>query len=151
LALYYSRIRIFWYYQFLFILILFIERDPAPKVEEGKEEVAPVTTRLNVAMVDTSRYARPDLNQMVLFSNEPQMAAGLPTGIPEIISQFILSMPAPQTWKGPLIDVDQLLNLYNEGTLPPPPAGYEQPGSTADSKKRKVEDDDEEEGKNYYW
>ena len=123
------------------------EREAAPKVEEGKEEVVTVTTRLNVAMVDTSRFIRPDLNQLALFNNEPQMMTGLPSNIPEIISQFILSMPAPQTWSGPLVDVDQLIGLYNESTLPPPPAGYEQSVLSTDSKKRKVEDDDEEEGR----
>ncbi len=124
-----------------------VERLPEPKFEHGKEEKEDdVFQHGGKPNPKLAKFPRPDLSLLIPFKNEtvmPQFG-----GVPEIIAQLIVNLPPASLWQGPLPDVDGIVTLLHEASLPPAPADHNvdtQPISTQQQKKRRTVEEEEEE------
>ena len=130
------------------------EREPAPKHDDSNTKEENNINVIAKSTIDLTRYPRPDLSQHSPFVQDVStLVPGVPAGVPDIIAQLIVTLPPANTWLGPVLDLDTVINLYTENVLPPPPPGAELtmlPDSSVvatnqSSKKRKVEEEEEEE------
>jgi len=128
------------------------EKLPEPKFEAGKSEDTKGEEDVLHGKPNPklAKFPRPDLALMIPFKNETMMPQF--GGVPDIIAQLIVNLPAATTWQGPIVDIEGFMSLLVETPLPPPPAELLQEQQNAanqqqqqQQKKRKTDDDDDEE------
>jgi len=107
-----------------------------------------------------SRYPRPDLSQMILYTplasattititSNIQSSPSLPVqfdGVPQMVVEIIMALPN-EPYQGPVPDIDRLLDYFQQTPLPQkttPP----QPEKVNGKRKKPDEDSDDEENTN---
>jgi cleavage stimulation factor subunit 3 len=83
----------------------------------GGSTVGSNSATINGTNISTNNISGPNNNITNTNTNNtiPPESAG---GIPEFLATFILNLPPPSNWTGPLLDVDQLIQVTVASILP---------------------------------